>query len=422
MVLFSEMFYSQLDNVPVIDRLERPIGRVVDVLLNLGEQFPRVSGLLLRTDEGKQKVLMMAEIDLIGPQFVATQSTRDRLVLADLRPNDILMKKNILDQQVVDTAGAKVLRVNDLKLAKVGSDIRLIAADVGFRGLVRRLGVEGFLKALNGVFRFKVPEKLIGWNYVQLLEKDLARGQITIPQKKVEDLHPSDIADIISHVHTEKRSAIFASLSDKTAAEALHELEPKIQAMLLTTVDTKKALGILNKMPVDESADVLGDIPPEKCEELLRLMGPKKSQAIQKLMKHPEQTAGGLMTTEFLSIPEDMTAEQVIDKLREQAPGAETIYYLYVVNPAGVLVGVLSLRGLIVAAPQTSVFQIMMKSVITVGPEANQRSVADVISKYNLLAVPVVDGEGKILGIITVDDVIDFILPPIARRKRQMIG
>lgn len=422
MVLFNEMFFSDLERVQVIDRFEEPIGRVHDVILTLGEQFPRVSGLLIKTEKGEYKVLVIGEIDFIGPHFVATQSTADRIVLGSLRPNDVLMKKNILDQQVVDTGGAKVLRVNDLKLAKVGPDIRLIAADVGLKGMLRRLGLIRIFSGLFSIFKKQVPEKLIGWNHVQLLEKDLQRGQITIPQKKLEELHPSDIADIISHLHTEKRSAIFASLSDKTAAEALHELEPKIQAMLLMKVDTRKALNILNRMPVDEAADVLGDLPEERSEELLRLMGPRKAVSIRKLLKHPGQTAGGLMTTEIITLPQDMTAEQVINKLRELAPGVETIYYLFIVDPTNRLVGVLSLRALIVAAPQTPISDIMVKSPITVHPDANQKHVAEVISKYNLLSLPVVDAEGKILGIVTVDDVIDFILPPIARRKRQMIG
>jgi len=142
---------------------------------------------------------------------------------------------------------------------------------------------------------------------------------ITVPTKHISEMHPADIANIISQVHSEERTAIFASLSDKTAAEALHELEPKIQALLLTTVDTKKALGILDKMPVDEVADVLGDIPMDRAEELLRFMKPKKSAQVRKLLKHPEETAGGLMTTEFISMPRDFTVQQTIEKMRDES-------------------------------------------------------------------------------------------------------
>jgi Mg/Co/Ni transporter MgtE len=175
-------------------------------------------------------------------------------------------------------------------------------------------------------------------------------------------------------------------------------------------------------MPVDEAADVIGDLPEESAEGFLRLMRTKKADEIRKLLKHHDETAGGLMTTEFITFPQNLTVEEIINKLRDQAPDAETIYYLYVVDEGQRLVGALSLRRLIVAKPGTVLSEIMIKDLITVKPDANQKSVADVISKYNLLAVPVVGPEGKLLGIVTVDDVMDFILPPIARRKRQMLG
>jgi len=418
MVVLTEMFVSRILKTPVIDPQEKRVGRVKDILISIGDQFPRVTGFLIRTEDKHLKVLTIGEVDRIVGKFILTQSTGERLVLTGVRDGDILLRRDIMDKQIVDTGGARVVRVNDLKLAKVGSEVRLIAADVGLRGMLRRLGFEW----LAGVFRVNVPDTLIGWNYVELLEASLEKGHITIPHSRVEELHPADIADIMSHVDTDERRAIFAALSDKTAAESLHELEPKIQAMLLMTVDTKKALGVLNKMPSDEAADVLGDISEERTEELLRLMRPKKAQEIRQLLKHPEETAGGLMTTEFISLSKGMTAEQTIDRLRETSPDAETIYYLYVLDEAGKLAGVLSLRMLIVSQPKKPISEIMVKKVITVNPEMNQKEVASVISKYNLLAVPVLDDNGVMLGIVTVDDVIDFILPPISRRKRHMLG
>lgn len=422
MITFTEMFLSKLINLPVLDRSEKKVGSLVDVIISLGEQFPRVTGLFIKMDDGKKKVLTVGEVDMIGRRFILTHSPKERIVLAELRPEDIKLRRTILDKQIVDTAGARVVRVNDLKLAKVGSEIRLIAADVGIRGMLRRLGFEKPFNFILRILHLKVSDVLIGWNWVELLEAGEAKGHIAIPHKRLGELHPADIADIMSHVHTDERRAIFAALTDKIAAEALHELEPKIQAMLLLTVDTKKALGILNKMPADEAADVLGDLSEEKTEELLRLMRPKKSGEIRKLLKHPEETAGGLMTTEFISLRQNMTVEQAIDKLRGLSPDAEMIYYLYILDADGRLLGVLSLRMLIVAPPKEIVTNIMVKKVKTVRPDENQRQVAEVISKYNLLAVPVVGDDLKMQGIVTVDDVVDFILPPISRRKRHILG
>jgi CBS domain-containing protein/rRNA processing protein Gar1 len=414
------MFVSELIGDPVVDRVQENIGHVKDIIITLGEVFPKVTALLiaLSGEKKEDKVLLIGEIDLIGKQFVTTRATKDRVPLTSLREGEVLLMRDVIDQQIVDLEGARVIRVNDLKLAKVDQDVRLIAADVGLRGMLRRLGLERPVGWFLGLLRIRMPEQLIGWDHVQ----NLSGGKIAIPSKTITDLHPADVAQIISQVQTEKRTEIFSALSEKTAAEALHELEPMIGAVLISTLDTKKALGILEKMPVDEVADIIGDLPVEKAEELLRLMRVRKAAEIRKLLKHRDETAGGLMTTEFITISQNLTVEQVIAKLREMAPDAETIYYLYVVDEAERLVGVLSLRSLIVSPPEKLISETMIKEPIAVFPEMNQKEVAGVISKYNLLAVPVVDNENKMLGIITVDDVMDLILPPVSRRKRQMLG
>lgn len=423
MVLFSEMFVSELTGKPVIDRFEDHIGKVADILISFKEIFPRVTGLLVDVDGASaQKVIFIGEIDLVGRKFVSTKTVKERVPLCPLGTDDVLLMRDIFEKQIVDTQGVRVVRVNDVKLAKVEDEIRVIAVDVGISGLLRRLGLEVITKKILGLFRVTLEQSLIGWNYVELVKSETQKGKLTIPHKRVEELHPSDIASIISDLHTKDRTAIFTSLPEATAAEALHELAPKIQAFLLTTVDSKKALKILTKMPLDEAADVLGDIPDDRAEELLRLMGKKKVVELRKLMKHHDETAGGLMTTEIITLSKDMTVEQTINKLRDIAPSAETVYYLYVVDGDGKFVGVVTLRKLIVSKPSTVLSDIMITNLITVPPEANQRHVADVISKYNLLAVPVVGVDGKILGIVTVDDVVDLILPPLARRRKQMLG
>ncbi|MEA3494173.1 MAG: CBS domain-containing protein [Candidatus Margulisiibacteriota bacterium] len=420
MVLFSEMFVSRLIGIPVVDKLQEHVGEVRDIILSLGEVFPKVTGLLLRWPEGA--VVLMSEIELVGQQFVVTKAVKERIVYTKLREGEVRLVKDLMDKQIVDTEGARVIRVNDLKLAKVGQDVRLIAADVGFKGLLRRLGWLEMISFVLGIFKKQVPDTLIGWDHVEQLKTDKAKGIITVPTKHLSEMHPSDIASVISQVHSEEKTAIFTSLSEKTAAEALHELEPKIQALLLMTIDTKRALSILDKMPVDEVADVLGDLPSENAENFLRLMKPKKAGEVRKLLKHPDETAGGLMTTEFIVLPHDLTTQQAIEKMRAEAVEAETIYYIYFTDDGGKLIGVISLRDLIVAPPDTKIDKVMSKNLITVEPETDQKTVAAIISKYNLLAVPVVDKAGKIMGIITVDDVIDFILPPISRRIRHMLG
>ena len=414
------MFASELIGDPVVDCLEQNVGKIKDIIVTLGEPFPKVIGLLVALSDGKReaRVLLIGEINLIGKQFVSTHPAKDRIVWTTIREGDVLLMRDVVDRQVVDLEGARVIRVNDLKLAKVEQDVRLIAADVGLRGMLRRLSLEKTISWFLDLLGKKIPEQLIGWDHVQ----DLSGGKISVPSKTITDLHPADVAQIISQVRPDEKTFIFSTLSNNTAAEALHELEPMLAAVLIAKLDTKKALGILEKMPADEVADILGDLPSEKSQQLLSLMRVRKATQIRKLLQHRDETAGGLMTTEFIALPQNLTAEQVISRLREIEPDAETIYYLYVVDEAGHLAGVLSLRRLITSPPDKLISEIMIKENITVSPEMSHREVANFISKYNLLAVPVVDQDKKILGIVTVDDVMDFILPPISRRKRRMLG
>lgn len=415
------MFVSELIGNPVVDRVQESVGRVKDIIITLGESFPRVTALLVsltgeQSDE--KKVLLIGEIDLIGKQFCSTRTTKERVPLTSLREGEVLLLRDVIDQQIVDLDGARVIRVNDLKLAKVNEDIRLIAADVGWSGMLRRLGLLGIVSWFYALLKKNVPEQLIGWDHVE----NLSGGKIAVPTKTITDLHPADVAQIISQVQSDKRTEIFSALTEKTAAEALHELEPMLGAVLIATLDTKKALGVLEKMPVDEAADIIGDLPASTAEELLRLMRVRKAAEIRKLLKHRDETAGGLMTTEFITLDHNLTVEQVIAKLRELAPDAETIYYLYVVDEVMGLVGALSLRRLIISPPYKPITEIMIRHPFAISAEMNQREVADFMSKYNLLAVPVIDAEKKILGIVTIDDVMDLILPPISRRKRQTLG
>lgn len=423
MVYFNDMYASEILGRLVIDRIEEKIGHVKDIVVDPSEQFPKIIGLLIKTDgSSREKILLIGEFNLIGRRAISTNPLKENIAFASVRDGEVLIQRDLLDKQIVDIHGSKVVRVNDLKLAKVGEDIRLLAADIGVKGILRRLKIDGIISSFLSIFGISLKEELIGWNFVEPLKTDIARLKLVVPYQGISKLHPADIANIISQVHTDEKTAIFESLSTETAAEALHELEPRIQAFLIGTLETKKALMIIEKMPSDEAADVLGDLPEEKAAELLRLMKQKKADEIHELLKHDEETAGGLMTTEFVSVPQSFTAYQTIEKLRELAPAAETIYYLYITDDAEHLVGVLSLRNLIVSRQETPVSEIMSSKIITIKPEMSRRQVADVISKYNLLAVPVVDKLNRILGIVTVDDVVDFIIPPLARRKRMSVG
>jgi Mg2+ transporter MgtE len=325
----------------------------------------------------------------------------------------------MLDKQIVDIDGAKLVRVNDLELGDVSGKLCLVAADIGLRGILRRLGVEARGEKVLSLFGYKLQCKLIGWNYLQTVQPRLSKLTLTISGSKVAKLHPADLAEIISEVSQKERTAIFGSLDVETAAEALHELEPRVQADILEDMTNEKASDILEQMPPDEAADVLGDLPEARAQELIQLMDKDEAEDVQELLEHEDNTAGGLMTTEFLSFTPDLTVEDAIRELRLAAPDVETIYYLYIVDEEERPVGVLSFKNLILAKPNSMIKDIMNTPVMTVPLDADQDTVAEFISKYNLLAAPVVDENNVLKGIVTVDDVVDFLLPTASRKKRR---
>jgi magnesium transporter len=271
------------------------------------------------------------------------------------------------------------------------------------------------------IFRKRLPYNLISWNYLQPLEPKLTKISLTVPRQMVSELHPADIADIISQVSQKEGASFFKGLDLETAAEALSELEPDIQAALITGMDTDKAADILEEMPPDEAADVLSDLPVDKAKELLERIEKEEAQDIQELLSHEEDTAGGLMTNEFISYPPDIPVRDAINRFKKDAEEVEIVYYIYVIDENERLLGVVSLRELLLADLNAQLSDIMETKVKTVTPETDEMDVGEIVSKYNLVALPVVDEEGALLGIVTVDDILDRILPPAAKRKRRRV-
>lgn len=421
MLFINEMFVSDLLKNPVIDRAGEKIGRITDIVIEIGGLYPKVTGFEVGSFT-KKYVINHQTVDVINKRILSLKFLQDDVYRRELKENEIYLQKDLLDKQIVDTHGCKVVRINDLKLANFEGDIRLVAVDIGLKGLLRRLGVESPVTRLAGMFGNEISENIISWDYLEPLETELSRIKLTVPHEKVSRLHPADIADIMSQLNVKEQVAIIKSLDNETAAEALGEVEPELQAAIMETLEGEHASDILEEMAADEAADLLGELSEEKARELLDLMDEAEAEEVQELLEYDEETAGGLMTTEFIALPAFLDVDQTINQLRELAPEAETIYYLYVVNNSEQLVGVVSLRDLIISPPQTLLEEIMITKIISVSADLPQRQVADAIAKYNLLAVPVVDQEKKLIGIVTVDDVIDLVYPSGKRGKPSRYG
>jgi CBS domain-containing protein len=405
-VITDDIYLSELLNRPVLDRRGNVIGKVKDLYVVPGETFPLVEGLYVQGAQGVYYI-SFKEIGVLNKKVVSFKGDLNALVAVKPREEEIRMVEHILDKQVVDINGVKVVRVNDIRLGRVNDHLGLIAIDVSFRGLMRRFG---FKKGREGT---NIP-----WQYLQPLESGLDHLTLTITRKGLAQMHPVDIADIISQVSIKERSTFLNALDKETAGEALYELDEETRAKIFRQMEPEEAADVLEVMEPDEAADVLGDLPESEAKEILNLMEKDEAAEVQELLVHDEDTAGGLMTTDYLSFPPQTKVEEALATIRLLANEIEMIYYLYILDPEEHLEGVLSLKDLILATPEERLENLMKTSPKVVLSDTGKKEVAELVSKYNLMAVPVVDEENHLLGIITVDDIVDILLPTPLRRRR----
>jgi magnesium transporter len=410
------LYLSQVIGRPVRDRNDEPIGKVADLIVAVGDRYPPVTGLVVETDR-RRIFLPWTSVDSLDESGAKLGTLTMDLAKFHQRPNEILLRADLMDKQIVDIDGRKVVRVNDLRLDEVEGALHLVAVDVGASGLLRRLGVEGGMRTVARNLHVQVPEKYIDWEDVDPVETSIASIKLRVPHAGLAELHPADLATIIDQLAPRDRAGVLASLGDDAVADAIEEMEPETQVEVLEDLEPGRAADILEEMSPDDAADLVADLSQTTRDEIFALMEKDEKDEVQELLGYPEDSAGGIMTTEFVAVPAHLTAAETIDMLRQLEPNAETIYYVYVTDDDGRLVGVLSLRDLIVAAPETQIGDVMIKEPVAVGVLADQDEVAEVVAHYNLLAVPVIDEEGRLAGIVTVDDALDTVLPTAWKRR-----
>jgi len=410
------LYLSQAIGRPVLDANGEPIGKVADLIVAVGDRYPPVTGLVVLTDR-RRIFLPWTSVDQLDAAGARLRTQTIDIGKFQQRPNEILLRADLMDKQIVDIDGRKVVRVNDLRLDEIEGKLHLVAVDVGAAGLLRRLGVERGWRTIARNLNRGVPERYIDWEDVDPVETSIASIKLRVPHAGLAELHPADLATIIDQLAPKDRAGVLAALDDEAAADVFEEMEPETQVEVLEDLDPARAADILEEMSPDDAADLVADLSDETREELLALMERDEAEELGELLAYPEDTAGGMMTTEFVALPASLTCAQAIDRLRELEPDAETIYYVYVTDDEDRLVGVLSLRDLIVARPDTPVAEVMIPEPVTVGVLADEDEVAEVVAHYNLLAVPVVDASSHLVGIVTVDDAMDAILPDAWRKR-----
>ena len=419
MIFFAEAYLSDLLRMNVVDRDGKLVGRLEDVVVKPGETFPLVTKLLVK-QRGRRDPLVLP---WAAVRSISSEAFTLARPLADLQPagmeeGEIQLAESVLDKQIVDIQGHRVVKVNDLKLGSVQGRVRLVAAAVGTRGLLRRLNVEGIALRLGSWFGRRPHERLISWEHVHSLDPTSQQLQLDLERGKLRRLNPADLADILGELSALDRAAVISSLDEETAAAAMEEMDFDLQKSVLDAVEDEKAADILDEIDPDDAADIVGDLSEERRDQLLQLMDPEEASDVKELLKYPDDTAGGLMTPDLVAVPAGMTAQEAIGYLRKAGEDAETIYYCYVVDAQNRLAGVFSLRELIVAPPTRVIDEIMIRDVVSVFPSTTHEETAGLIARYNLLAIPVVDEGRRLIGIVTVDDALDAVLP--SRWKKQL--
>jgi CBS domain-containing protein/sporulation protein YlmC with PRC-barrel domain len=402
---------SELLGATVRDATGTVRGRVRELAIAPLEHPTRVAFLVVKTSDGER--ILRPEILSSAGATVRAETESSSWEPYSASDGVLLLKRDLLDQQIIDVHGRKVVRVNDVEMEStpVNSHLLLnvVAVDVGARGAIRRLSkglVPSFtLRALLE----RIPPRVIPWQYVDLLETDPARRvKLNIAYEGLERLHPADIADIVEDLAPAEREAVFETINEEVAADTLEELDPDVKLAVVESLDNDRAADIVEEMDPDAAADLLGDLTEEQSGQILKEMEPEERREVSQLLEFGEHTAGGRMTTEFIALHESGVVDDAIEALRRFEGGHEAVATIYLTGANHRLVGAVPLVKIAISSPTTRL-SALGDEAVTCPLDTPQDEVADLFDKYNLITLAVVDEHHRLSGIITADDVITML-------------
>jgi len=411
------MFVNYVDILQkdVFDKHNRHIGRPYDFQVKLGTGYPQLVTLIIANGIFSKNfaIIPWTSVRRCDDNIYLNISEETLAFEKHYFSNEyISIKHSILDKQVVDTFNRKVVRVNDIHLLKAGKDLRIAHVDVGFRSIVRRLGWTKLVDALVKIFsprsRYLTREQLIAWKFVQPLEVQPRQGslQLNVSHEDLASIPPADFSEIMDELDPPERIALFRSLDFETQVDVLNELEVDMQKDLMEELDKQTTIKFLEKMDPDEVVDLLEDLSKGEVKRILSLVSPAKARKLYSLMKYESDSAGGIMTTEFLSLKEEMTVRDAIEKVKNTEIDIEMVYYTYVLDEDGHLSGVVTFKHLLTEDLDKKIRDIMVDRPLYVDVEDSAKEVAFFMDKYDFLAVPVLDEKKEMKGIIAMDDIL----------------
>jgi magnesium transporter len=398
---------SELEDMSVIDATGARIGELLDVVALCASETAVVTGFFLERDDDRYRVswAQVAEIDVDAEKLHLSCLATD-LEPASIRGDELALVDSVLDNQALDMRRRVFVRVQDVLLEAQEGGLIVGGVDASSGALARRFGL-GFLsrrlRRRSGDF---VP-----WADVNLIALRLSQLNFVEAFAELAVLHPADIADIVSQVGPRERAAVLAALNTGLAADTLQEMEEELRTAALQDMPLERAVAVLEQIETDEAADILSDLPDELSQQILARLPDEREEDLRELASHPEHSAGSLMTTDFVALPVGFTAGAALAWIRSERPEQHAMTYLYFIHEDGRLAGVASLRDLVLAEPELPVAEVMEDDVVSIAADADEEEVGRIMTKYDLLAIPVVDEERRLEGIVTLDDALDAVLP-----------
>jgi magnesium transporter len=409
------IYFTELQNLPVYGVKGEYLGRLEDLCVDPSQNPTRVAAYLVRTPKKNLQCITHEQMQSISVRAGQTSVRREEVRCYAPDEAMIHIKKDVLDQQIIDVNNRKVVRVNDVDFDIQPTDghaeLRIVAANVGLAAAVRRLLQGTMAKHSLRLITNLLPNRTILWEFVNLIEPDPARRvKLRISYNRLAELHPADIADILEELSHNEQKAVIESLDEETAAQALSEIPTKMQADLLESIAPEKAADIVEEMPPDEAADVLNQLPPETSAELLADMEKEEANEVRELLGFEENTAGAIMTTEYVVVDDSAAVEEVIRALKSFEGPVEAVHMIYLINKDVVLTGAVSITRIVLVEASTPLKELATEPLISVQAQEDAKSVVNLFHKYNLMSLPVVDEEGHLLGVVTADDVLELVI------------
>jgi magnesium transporter len=407
--------FTELEKLPIYDLKGHYIGRIVDMGIVPSQNPLQVAFYIVRTHD--KQLLTIAGEQLQSISVRAAQITVERDAIHPHSPDEsqLCIHTDVLDQQIIDVNHQKVVRVNDVDFdiepAEGHISLRIVAVNVGWGAAIRRL-LQGLIpKYQIRVMASLFPSKAIPWEFVSLIEPDPARRvKLRISYNRLAELHPADLADILEELSHDEQKSVIESLDDETAAQAMSEISTKMQVALLESIPAERAADIVEEMPPDEAADVLQELTPETSAEVLSKMESEEAQDVRELLMFEENTAGGMMTNEYLVVGDSATVEGAIVALKIFEGNLDLVHSIYLIDQDCVLTGAVPLSHILLAEPATPLRGLSSDPLISAPSHADEKTVIGLFHKYNLLTLPVVDDKERILGVVTADDVLDLVV------------